>query len=100
MPMYVTVVKAPSESLKSMGDIGKWYEENKAALQQKGVRHIAAYALLGRYDMMFIYEADDEISALTTALSSLRETATSVPTETWTAVPMDEFARITRKLGE
>jgi len=59
MPTYVTVVKAPAESLKTMGDIGKWYEENKAALQQKGVRHIAAYALLGRYDMMFIYEARD-----------------------------------------
>ena len=100
MPTYVTVVKAPAESLKTMGDIGKWYEDNKAELQRKGIRHIAAYALLGRYDMMFVYEADDEISALTTALSSLRETATSVPTETWTAVPMDEFARITRKFSD
>ena len=100
MPTYETVVKAPAESLKTMGDIGKWYEDNKAELQRKGIRHIAAYAHLGRYDMMFVYEADDEISALTTALSSLRGTAAPVPTETWTAVPMDEFARITRKFSD
>ena len=98
MPIYVTVVKAPAESLKTMGDIGRWYEENKAELQKKGIRHIAAYALLGRYDIMFIYEARDEVSAMTTALSSLRGTA--IPTETWTAVPMDEFARITRRLSD
>ncbi len=97
MPIYVTLVKAPTESLKGMGDIGKWYEENKAELQKMGIRPIAAYALLGRYDMMFIYEARDEIMAMTSALSSLRGTA--VPTETWTAVPMEEFARITRRLS-
>ena len=98
MPIYVTVIKAPAESLKGVGDIGKWYEENKADLEQKGIRHIAAYALLGRYDIMFIYEARDDVSAMTTALSSLRGTA--VPTETWPAVPMEEFARITRRLSD
>ena len=98
MPIYITVVKAPAESIKGIGDIGKWYEENKAELQRKGIRHIAAYALLGRYDIMFIYEAPDERMAMTTALSSLRGAA--VPSETWTAVPMEEFVQITRRLQD
>ena len=98
MPVFVTVVKAPAESVKSMGDIGKWYEENKNALRSKGIRFISAYALLGRYDIMFIYEAPDERMAMTTALSSLRGAA--VPSETWTAVPMEEFVQITKRLQD
>ena len=80
-----------------MGDIGKLYEENKATLARMGIRYIGAYALLGRYDMMFIFEAPDERAAMTTALSTLRGAA--VPTETWTAVPMEEFARLTARLN-
>ena len=98
MPIYVTVAKAPAESVKSMGDVGKLFEENKKTLARMGIRYIAAYALLGRYDMMFIFEAPDERSAITTALSTFRGAA--VPTETWTAVPMDEFARLTARLSD
>ena len=98
MPIYVTVAKAPAESVRSMGDVSKLYEKNKEALAKRGIRYIAAYALLGRYDMMFIFEAPDERAAMTTALSTLRGAA--VPTETWTAVPMEEFARLTAILGD
>ena len=96
MPTYVTVVKAPAESLKTMGDIGKWYEDNKAELQRKGIRHIAAYALLGRYDMMFIYEAPDEEVAAGMAVSMA--TKWGGGTETWTVIPMEEFVKLAERL--
>ena len=98
MPIYVTVLKSTAEAVKGVGDVYKWYGESKKVLEKMGVRLIGAYALLGHYDMMFIYEARDERLAMSTALSSLRGTA--VPTETWTAVPMDEFARLTARLSD
>ena len=92
MPIYVTVLKSVAEAMRSMDDFGKWYEEYKKILEQMGIKHIGAYALLGRYDMMFIYEASDEKAAMRLALSS--STGSVVPSETWTAIPMEQFAKI------
>ena len=97
MSTYVTLLKFTSEGLKSIWDFGKSWEEGRKRAEQMGIQSVGAYSILGPYDMMFIYEAPDERSAMTTALSTLRGAA--VPTETWTAVPMEEFARLTAILN-
>jgi len=97
MSTYVTLLKFTSEGLKSIGDFGKSWEEGRKKAEQMGIKSIGAYSILGPYDMMFIYEAPDERAAMTTALSTLRGAA--VPTETWTAVPMEEFARLAARLN-
>ena len=60
MPTFVTLVKSTPESTRSMVDLDKSYEEGRKMSEQMGIKQIAAYGVLGPYDMMFIYEAPDE----------------------------------------
>jgi len=96
MPVYVTVLKSTAEAIKNMGDAEKWWKQGKETLEKMGVRVINAYALLGRYDMMFIYEAPDEDTAMSLALTS--STGAYLPSETWTAVPMEDFVKLANRL--
>ena len=96
MPIYVTLVKTGAEGAKSMADLDKAYEEGRKMSEQMGIKPIAAYGLLRPYDLMFIYEAADEKAA---ASSSLFQSARwGGQMETWTAIPMEEFAKLTARL--
>lgn len=92
MATYVTLVKFTSEGLKSMGDLGKTYKEGTKMVAKMGIKIIGAYGLLGPYDMMLIYEAPDEKAAVRMPLS-LASGGTG-QTETWTAIPMEEFIKL------
>jgi len=96
MPTYVTLLKFTSEGLKGMPDFGKSWEEGKKRAEQMGIKSVGAYGLLGRYDMMFIYEAPNEKAAASLPLSFTPEG--SAQTETWTAIPMEEFAKLAAKM--
>ena len=96
MPVYVTLVKLGPGGAKSLADLDKSYEEGMKMSEQMGIKHIAAYGLLGPYDMMFIYEAADEKAAATSSL--FQSVKWGGQMETWTAIPMEEFAKITAKL--
>ncbi len=52
-----------------MADLDKAYEEGRKMSEQMGIKPIAAYGLLGPYDMMFIYEAPDEKAAASSSLA-------------------------------
>jgi len=92
MATYVTLVKLTSEGLKNIGDLGKRFEEGTKIAAQMGIKTISAYSLLGRYDMMFIYEAPDEKAAARMPLSFASGGGSQ--TETWTAIPMEEFVKL------
>lgn len=96
MPVYVTLVKFTAEGLKGIADFGKAYGEGAKMAERMGIKTIGAYGLLGHYDMMFIYEAPDEKAAAAMPLSFAPKG--SGQTETWTAIPMQEFAQLTAKL--
>jgi uncharacterized protein with GYD domain len=96
MATYVTLVKFTPEGLKSIGDLGKMYEEGAKIAAQMGIKSIGAYGLLGPYDVMFIYEAPDEKAAANMPLSF--SSSGSGQTETWTAIPMEEFVKLTGRL--
>jgi uncharacterized protein with GYD domain len=96
MPIYVTALKSAAETVAKMEDVDKWYEGSISALEKMGVRLLGAYALLGRYDMIFIYEAPDEKVAMSLALTS--STGSYLPSETWTAVPLKDFAKLATSL--
>ena len=96
MPIFITLVKSTSESIKGMADFGKSYEEGKKMAEQMGIKNIAAYGLLGRYDMMFISEAPDEKTAITANVAQALKWGGQL--ETWTAVPIEEFAKLTARL--
>jgi len=97
MAMYVTLVKFTAEGLKSIADFGKEWDEGAKRVAQMGIKTIGAYGLLGPYDMMFIYEAPDEKAAASVPLSFLSRKG-GAQTETWTAIPMEEFVKLTGRL--
>ena len=96
MPTYVTLVKFTPEGLKSVADFGKSWEEGQKISQQMGIKSIGAYGLLGAYDLMFIYEAPDEKAAASMPLSFAP--GGSGQTETWTAIPIEEFVKLTARM--
>lgn len=96
MPTYVTLLKFTSEGLKSVADFGKAWEEGQKMAEQMGIKSIGAYGLLGRYDMMFIYEAPNEKAAASMPMSFAP--GGTAQTETWTAIPMEEFAKLAARL--
>jgi len=96
VPMYVTLLKFTSEGLKSMADFGRAWEEGQKMAEQVGIKSIGAYGLLGRYDMMFIYEAPNEKAAASLPLSFAPRGYAQ--TETWTAIPMEEFTKLTARV--
>jgi uncharacterized protein with GYD domain len=96
VPIYVTVLKSLAEAVAKVDDVDKWWEESKKTLEGMGIRVLSAYTLLGRYDMIVIYEAPDEKVAMSASLIS--STGKYVPSETWTAVPIEDFAQLANRL--
>jgi uncharacterized protein with GYD domain len=60
MATFISLVKFSGESIKNIGDFGSVYQEGVKMGQQMGIKSIGAYATLGPYDAVFIYEAPDE----------------------------------------
>jgi uncharacterized protein with GYD domain len=89
MPTYVTLLKFTSEGLRNTADFGKQWEEGSKRAESMGIKHIGAYSILGAYDMMFVYEAPNEKAAQGLTLSFAPSGLAN--TETWTAIPMEEF---------
>ena len=94
MQTFVLMTKMSTEA---MGDprgrkaLGKnWL--SKVTAHCPGVRWIAHYAVLGRYDFMDLYEAPD----LETAhkVSYISRTEGAVEAESWPAMPYDEYLKL------
>jgi uncharacterized protein with GYD domain len=96
MPTYVTLVRLTSEGQKTASDLGKTWQEGVKKAEQMGIKTIGAYGLLGRYDLMFIYEAPNERIAAGMPLSFTSRGTSQ--TETWTAIPMEEFIKLTARV--
>ena len=92
MATFITLVKFSGETVKNMDNFGAVYEEGMKMGQQMGIKSIGAYATMGPYDAMFIYEAPDEKTALCMVMSIA--TKQGGTTETWTAIPMEEFTKL------
>jgi uncharacterized protein with GYD domain len=96
MATFITLVKFSAETVKNMGDFGSVYEEGVKMGQQMGIKSIGAYATMGPYDAMFIYEAPDEKTAIGMVMSIA--TNQGGTTETWTAIPMEEFTKLAARI--
>jgi uncharacterized protein with GYD domain len=96
MATFITLVKFSGESMKNIGDFGNVYQEGMKRGEQMGIKSIGAYATLGPYDAMFIFEAPDEKAAAAMVVSMAAKQGGE--TETWTAIPMEEFGQLAARL--
>jgi uncharacterized protein with GYD domain len=93
MPTFVTLARYTPEGAKTIAGSRDRYRKFEMAVREAGGRVVAAFGLLGSYDLLLITELPDEkvaIKLLMTAVSG-----GTVTTETLTAVPMDEFYDLT-----
>jgi len=94
MALFVLMTRLAPGSVKDADTrraMGKeWLGKVKAACPE--VRWVAHYALLGPYDFMDIYEAQDLETAHKVALISRSEGALSA--ESWPALPYDGFLKV------
>jgi len=94
MALFVLMTRLAPGSVKDADTrraMGKeWLGKVKAACPE--VRWVAHYALLGPYDFMDIYEAQDLETAHKVALISRSEGALSA--ESWPALPYDRFLKV------
>ncbi|NIM99360.1 MAG: GYD domain-containing protein [candidate division Zixibacteria bacterium] len=89
MPIYVTLFKSTAEGTKGLKETKRYFEEGEKDVREAGGKILAAYALMGRYDYIYITEFPDQRSAL----KVLFRTAVKgrVSPETLVAIPLEEF---------
>lgn len=90
MPVYATLVKFSAQEVTNMSNTRKALDEGKKAAAELGIKPLGAYATLGPYDMMLIYEATDEKAAVSMAMGF---GARGGRAETWTLIPVEEMAK-------
>ena len=98
MPTYATLIRFQSQEADSIRDPKKAYEEGVRLASHLGIKSIGAYAILGPYDMLLIFEAPSDKAA--TGMSMATAGKWGAHAETWTLIPIEEFADITEQLKE
>lgn len=98
MATYILMTRLGPEVAANVRSRKKRGQEWKKAVAQRcpGVKWVAHYALLGRYDFMDIYEAPDSETAA--KVSMLTRSMGAVEAESWTAIPYTDFLDIVEEL--
>jgi uncharacterized protein with GYD domain len=89
MPTYVTLIKNTAQGAKEIKDFGKAVEEAHGWITKDGGKIIAAYALQGHYDFLWITEWPDTKGIGKSLLSAAARGL--VVTETLEALAIDKF---------
>jgi len=89
MPIYVTLLKNTAQGAKEIKNLGKAVEEAHGWITQDGGKVLAAYALEGHYDFLWITEYADHSGIGKSLLSAAARGL--VVTETLEALPIEKF---------
>lgn len=98
MPTFILMTKLSQEIIRDVRHRFEIGQQWKSSVEEKcpGVLWIAHYALLGPYDFMDIFEAENEEEAAKVSLISLAQGA--VKAESWTAIPYPRFLELAREV--
>jgi len=92
MPVYVTLVKNTAQGAKEIKNFGDAVEEAAGWIAKDGGKVIAAYALQGNYDFLWITEYPDTKGIGKSLLSAAARGL--VVTETLEALEIDKFVAL------
>ena len=95
MPIYVTLFRSTAEGTKGLKESQRYMEEAQKEIREAGGKIINAYALLGRYDFIYITEFPDQKSALKVLLKTAMKGR--VAPENLVAIPLDEFLQAVKE---
>ncbi len=98
MTTFVLLTRVSAERVKEVRDLPEMDKAFELKLQEEcpEVRRVASFALLGAYDFLHIFEAPDAITAAKVAL--LANEFGPGSTQTLTAIPFDDFARLVEEI--
>lgn len=91
MSKYIIISKLTDEGGKTLKKNASRIKEVNKELKTMGVRVIEQYAVLGNFDFLNIVEADNEM-IVAKAVIEMASRGT-IRTETYTAMPIDEFIK-------
>lgn len=92
MPIYVTLLRNTAQGAKEIKNFGNAVEEAHGWITRDGGKVIAAYALEGHYDFLWITEWPDHKGIGKSLLSAAARGL--VVTETLEALPIDQFVAL------
>ena len=89
MATYVSLIKLTAEGAKNVKTSGEAIQEASNWIGKSGGKVLAAYALQGNYDFLWITEFPEERGAWKSLVSTALQGRVS--TETMTAIPIERF---------
>ena len=98
MKTFLLLTKFSPETSRMMKDRERQGREWLDQVKEKcpGVKFIAHYALLGRYDFLDIYEAPDEEIAAKVSMISMANGA--FVAESWQAIPYRRLVELSKEI--
>ena len=97
MATYIALTKFTDQGIRGVKDTVKRAEAFKEAAKKSGVTVKDIYWVLGRYDIITVVEAADDLAA--TALALSLGAAGNLHTETLRAFGPEEMKHILEKMG-
>jgi uncharacterized protein with GYD domain len=95
MPIYVTLFRSTAEGTKGLKESQRYMEEAQKEIREAGGKIINAYALLERYDFIYITKFPDQKSALKVLLKTAMKGR--VAPENLVAIPLEEFLQAVKE---
>ena len=96
MPHYISLMRWTSQGVMGLPAWRERVEEGERTIEEAGGRLIGVYVTLGRYDVVEIFEAPDDETAMEILMKLQRHGAEQ--TETLRAFSRDEAEEIVRRL--
>jgi uncharacterized protein with GYD domain len=98
MGTYIVLTRVSPEAVKTPGRREELCHEVEAHIKERQlpIRWIANYAVTGRFDYLDIFEAPDDAAAMN--LSAILRSYGHATTETWSAIPWEQFVKAIRDL--
>lgn len=96
MPTYITLIKWTDQGIASIKEASARLDAGKDTLKTFGSELKAFYLTMGRYDIVTVSEAPDDVAAAKVALTI--GSAGNVTTETLRAFTEDEYREIVAAL--
>jgi uncharacterized protein with GYD domain len=96
MPHFIRLTSFTSEGAKDLKDFPKGRKRFLEAAQKLKIKVLAEYVVAGRYDIITILDAPDLATVL--KLSAVMGIEGRTRTETMSAIPADEFEKISQSI--
>lgn len=92
MTKYIIVSRLTEEGAETLKKNPERIKEVNEELEEIGVKVLEQYFVLGRFDFLNIVEAEDEKAIANTVVELMARG--TIKTETFTAIPIDEFIEL------